>query len=304
MGMPAASAASSAPSAASPAVEITVVLPCRNGAGTIAGQLEALAAQEWDGSWEVVVSDNGSTDGTAGVVAGFRGRLPGLRVIDSSARAGVAYARNAGVAAARGRSVLLCDDDDVVAPGWLAAMAAALRRHDFVAATLELATLNPVWTRDARQAPGLRQLEPPFLPYAFGASLGFRVTRHQAIGGFDESFVGGADDIDYCFRMQLDGAALHLVQDAVTHYRIRSDLRSVYRQGRAYSRGDVRLYAKYRSRGMRWAPLRRAVKFWVLVLPRLVPALRSRTALAGWLWRLGRRVGFLEGSLRHRLLAL
>lgn len=288
---------------AAPAVEITVVIPCRNGAGTIAGQLEALAAQAWDGDWEVVVSDNGSTDGTAAVVAGFRDRLPALRVINSSARSGVAYARNAGVDAARGHSVLLCDDDDEVAPGWLAAMAAALREHEFVAATLELVRLNPVWTRDARQAPGLRQLDPPFLPYAFGAALGFRVSRHQAVGGFDETFVGGADDIDYCFRMQLDGAPLHLVRDAVTHYRIRSDLGSVYRQGRAYSRGDVRLYAKYRSRGMRWPPARRAVKFWLLVLPRLVPALRSRTALTAWLWRLGRRVGYLEGSLRHRVLA-
>lgn len=286
------------------AVEISVVLPCRNGAGTITGQLEALAAQEWDGAWEVVVSDNGSTDGTAAVVAGYRDRLPGLRVIDSSARAGVAHARNAGVAAARGRSVLLCDDDDEVAPGWLAAMGAALREREFVAATLELTRLNPAWTRDVRQAPGLRQLDPPFLPYAFGAALGLRVARHEAIGGFDETFVGGADDIDYCFRMQLAGAALHLVPDAVTHYRIRTDLGSVFRQGRAYSRGDVRLYAKFRSRGMRWPPLRRAAKFWLLVLPRLLPALRSRTALAGWLWRLGRRVGYLEGSLRHKVVAL
>ena len=44
------------------AVTLSVVLPTRNGATTIGAQVVALARQSWDGNWEVVVSDNGSTD--------------------------------------------------------------------------------------------------------------------------------------------------------------------------------------------------------------------------------------------------
>ncbi len=285
-------------------MDLTVVIPCRNGARTIAGQLEALARQNWSGSWEVVVSDNGSTDGTVAVVESYRHRLPALRVVDSSDRAGANHARNAGVDAASGRSVVFCDDDDEVADGWLPAIADALHVHEFVAATLETRKLNSSWTRDPRQAQGLRNTDPSFLPYAFSAGLGIRRALHQAIGGFDEDFVGGAEDVDYCFQAQLHGAELHWVPQAVVHYRIRQDLRGIYRQGRSYSRGDVRLYKKYRPLGMKWQPARRAVKFWLLCLPRLLLAVRSRDALALWVWRLGRRVGCLQGSLSHRTFAL
>jgi glycosyltransferase involved in cell wall biosynthesis len=285
-------------------VDVTVVMPCRNGARTIRGQLDALAQQDWSGRWEVVVSDNGSTDDTLSVLEGYRQRLPGLRVVDSSERAGVAHARNAGVVAAKGRSILFCDDDDEVGVGWLAAMGEALRDHDFVAATLETTKLNRSWMRNPSRRVGLRWMDPPFLPYAFGAVLGIWRSLHLEVGGFDEEFVGGADDIDYCFRVQLHGAELHWVPEAVTHYRIRPGLRGSYRQARSYSRGDVRLYKKYRPLGMRWHSPARAAKFWLLCGPRLLLALRSRTALGLWVWRFGRRVGFLEGSLVHRVLAL
>ena len=63
---------------------VSVVVPVRNGAATIALQFEALADQDYDGPWEVVVSDNGSTDATRSVVDEWSAKLPGLRVVDSS----------------------------------------------------------------------------------------------------------------------------------------------------------------------------------------------------------------------------
>ena len=62
---------------------VSVVVPVRNGAATIALQFEALADQDYDGPWEVVVSDNGSTDATRSVVDEWSAKLPGLRVVDS-----------------------------------------------------------------------------------------------------------------------------------------------------------------------------------------------------------------------------
>lgn len=250
------------------------------------------------------MSDNGSTDDTSAVVDSHRAGLPTVRIIDSSARPGVAYARNAGIEAAGGRSVVLCDDDDEVDPTWLEAMARALWTHDFVAASMAVDTINEAWTRNPSERRHLRFTDPPFLPFAFGATLGIRRDVHLAVGGFDESFVGGADDVDYCWRVQLYGAALHPAPDAVVHYRIREDLPAIYRQARAYGRGDVRLYTKYRALGMGRPSQLKAARFWLLCWPRLVPALIDRRRLPVWVWRFGRRVGYLRGSLAHRTMAL
>jgi glycosyltransferase involved in cell wall biosynthesis len=77
--------------------------------------------------WELVVVDNGSSDGTADVVRSFGDRLP-VRVAREDA-AGLANARNRGVAEARGRYICWTDDDVLIDEGWLAAYAAAFERH-------------------------------------------------------------------------------------------------------------------------------------------------------------------------------
>jgi hypothetical protein len=76
--------------------------------------------------WELVVVDNGSSDDTAAVVAGFADRLPVRRLLEP--RTGLSHARNAAVAAARGETIVWTDDDVLVEPEWLAAYAAALAR--------------------------------------------------------------------------------------------------------------------------------------------------------------------------------
>ena len=107
-------------------MKISVVIPCFNAAETIACQLEALAKQVWVGNWEVVISDNGARDETLEIVEEFKEKLPNLQVVDASNRKGAGYARNLGVSKARGDTILFCDADDEVAPGWLEAMARAL----------------------------------------------------------------------------------------------------------------------------------------------------------------------------------
>src|SRR3954451_24006623 len=131
-----------------PAVcSISVVVPCLNAASTLPRQLEALSKQEYDGDWEVVVADNGSTDGTLAVADEFRGRVPRLVLVDASARPGQAYARNAGVRVATGDALLFVDADDEVEPQYVAAMADALQHHEFVAARFDSDSLNPAWVR-------------------------------------------------------------------------------------------------------------------------------------------------------------
>ena len=50
---------------------LSVIIACRNGAATLAETLEGLAAQRWDRPWEVVLADNGSTDGSVALFEGF-----------------------------------------------------------------------------------------------------------------------------------------------------------------------------------------------------------------------------------------
>jgi glycosyltransferase involved in cell wall biosynthesis len=51
---------------------ISVIIPCLNGAADIPDQLRALAGQTWSGWWEVVVADNGSTDGSGDARSSLR----------------------------------------------------------------------------------------------------------------------------------------------------------------------------------------------------------------------------------------
>ena len=93
--------------------------------------------------FEVVVVDNRSTDGSRGIAERWRPRIPGLRVVDAPSRAGAAHARNVGVAAARGSSILFCDVDDVVSETWVADMSEALLTVDVASGWLSFERLNP-----------------------------------------------------------------------------------------------------------------------------------------------------------------
>ncbi len=285
-------------------VDVSVVMACRNGGALIGRQLEALARQDFSDPWELVVADNGSTDGTAEVVARYVERLPRLRLVDASGVAGAAHARNVGVAAATGSRIVFCDHDDEVAPDWLRAMARALDEHPLVTATLDTCRLNPAWARSPDDRQPVRNTDPPFLPYAFSAALGVRRALHDAIGGYDESFFQACEDRDYCYRLQLRGEQLVVEPDAVVSYRLRDTLRDIFRQQRTYACGNVQLYVKYRDVGMRKPSQLRALRTWLLLLPRLVVSWRTPRARARWAQRAGWKVGRLQGSIRYRVVAL
>src|SRR2546428_12913049 len=117
-----------------PGMRLSVVIPCRNSADQLPVQLWALAREKWQGWWEVVIADNGSTDGTRKVAEGFKDRLTHLLVVDASARRGVSYARNVGGGSASGEVFLFFFADDEVSPGYLPPMAFALALQELVAA--------------------------------------------------------------------------------------------------------------------------------------------------------------------------
>lgn len=287
-------------------MRLSVIIACFNAADTIAVQLEALATQDWSEPWEVIVSDNGSTDQSRAIIEQYQERLPNLRVVDSSGRRGAAYARNVGVLAATGEAIAFCDADDEVAPGWLAAMGEALSVHDFVTGRCEYEKLNEPWVVKSMYSlpgKGLREYKyPPYLPYAATCNLGLKLSLHKAIGGFDEAILR-LEDLDYCWRVQLAGAKLHVVPDAVVHYRLRDKLAGIARISRISGENHVLLYKKYRPLGMPELSWKSGVKEWLVLFKRF-PQVRLKEGRARWVRHFNWRLGRLKGCIKHRVLAL
>jgi len=272
--------------------EVSIVIACRDAVLTLGVQLAALSRQECPVSWNVVISDNGSTDGTLALARSFADRLPELTIVDSSDRTGAGHARNVGSRATSAPLLVFCDADDEAAPGWLAAMVQALQRHEFVAGRFEAEKLNSTTARRSRplqQSSGL-QSSPfgPDLPHAGAGNLGIRRDVFLRNGGFDP-VVGCLEDTDLCWRIQLAGTPLVFAPDAVMHVRLRSSLRTMWSQGRAYGAASALLTHRYAAvehpRPPAVAPARAGAARRRLAL------LRDQRSLGSLLWTAGWHVG-------------
>jgi glycosyltransferase involved in cell wall biosynthesis len=235
-------------------VDLSVVIPCRNEARHIGAMLDSLARQTWDGSWEVVVADNGSTDETTEIVRRYTTRLPELRVVDASARRGAGYARNVGVEGSAGTKILFLDGDDEVNEGYVGSMADALETNELVAASLDLYKLNPPWllevwpAMDQQGGPLVDELG--MLPVVGGCAMGVQRAVFDDVGGFRTS-LRAYEDADLSWRIQLAGHPRPLsVSGAVVHYRLPSSVLGHFRRRLHYTRGRLGLYCLYREQGM------------------------------------------------------
>jgi len=283
---------------------VTVVVPVRDVAATVGEQLAALAAQDFDGPWELVVADNGSRDGTLDVVTQWAGRLPHLRVVPADGRPGVSHARNVGAAAARADLLAICDGDDVAEPGWLRAIVAASCGSDVVAGRLDDRPLNPppvrAWRRPHPEdaAPDIRG----FLPYAVGANCAVWKRVVEDLDGWDEGYLSG-NDVEFSWRAQLQGHRLAFAPDAVVRYRYRDDLRSWARQSYNGGRASAHLVADFRSSGLPPVPMRRVARNWLRLVVR-APRLLRPGSRGWWVGEAAGALGRVVGSIEHRVVAL
>src|SRR4051794_18295236 len=97
---------------------VSVIIPAYNAEEHIAAALESVARQTY-GDWEVVVGDDGSTDRTAEIVAGFGDRF---RLVRAERNLGPANGRNVAIEDARGELLATLDSDDLWLPGYLDGM--------------------------------------------------------------------------------------------------------------------------------------------------------------------------------------
>ena len=107
---------------------VSVVMPAFEAEQTIGAAVSSVLQQTYT-DWELVVVDDGSTDATAAIAAAHPGPI---RVVRQE-NAGVAAARNRGIAEARGELVAFCDADDILLPGHLDALLSTWQRSGGIA---------------------------------------------------------------------------------------------------------------------------------------------------------------------------
>lgn len=282
---------------------VSVIIPVKNGAELLVGQLEALERQTYTGEWEVLVVDNGSTDDTVDVANRWCDRLS-LRIIDASDVPGISHARNQGLRAARGDLIAFCDSDDEADSEWLAGLVAAAQQFDLVQGLLDLVALNEDLGSHRLPLPPRRLMrQGGFLPFASGAN--FCVWKDVAVGlgGWQTAYAYGSDDVDFSYRLQLAGYTLGFAESAIMHYRLRSTLRSLVRQSYKYGVAQVQIYRDFRDSGMPRSDLVGAARAWGWILSRVLWTFRKQ-GRREWCNIIARRVGRIVGSCRYRVLYL
>lgn len=204
---------------------------------------------------ELVVVDNGSRDGTADYLSATAATSDVALTAISEPRLGLAAARNAGLARARGRVLVFVDDDCRLDRNYLA----DLERH-YASGEKWLIRGGRVEIGDARDLPftikrcdkreGLTHAVHPG-----GFVLGCNMTMHREvaarIGPFDERFGAGgalrsAEDTDYLVRAMLAGMAVEYVPDmTIFHHHGRRDRAAIDRLHRDYHFGNGALCLKH-----------------------------------------------------------
>jgi glycosyltransferase involved in cell wall biosynthesis len=161
---------------------VTIVMPVWNRSGMVERAIESVRAQTL-GSWELVVVDDGSTDGTQDVVAAFSRQDSRIRLVQRP-HEGVSAARNAGIQAANGRFLAFLDSDNTWRPSFLELMVAGL---DARAARAGYAATRMFGTRTEYSGQVVDRLQMLIRNYVDLNVLVAETALIRSIGGFDQS---------------------------------------------------------------------------------------------------------------------
>jgi hypothetical protein len=209
-------------------VNVSVIVPAYNAAGTIADTLESLLAQTY-ANWEAIVVDDGSSDRTAEIANRFAQRDARIRVI-SQPNGGESAARNAGIAQSRYEWLLFLDSDDWISPSHLK------RLTNELASNPELDAVHCGSVRVALDGTHVaEQYSPPegdmFSTLARRAAFSVnacivRRSLVEAVGRFDTS-LRKSPDWDLWQRIARTGARFGAVREVLAYYRMRPNSASL-----------------------------------------------------------------------------
>ena len=203
-------------------MNVSVIIPAHNAASTLAETLESLRVQTFT-SWEAIVVDDGSSDGTAAIAVNYGEKDSRIRTV-SQQKMGVGTARNTGIRLARFDWLLFLDADDWLSPQHLERMTGALAVD---------ANLDAVYCAWVRVAPDGNRLYEGFCsqegdlfnlfaitcPFSIHACV-IRRSIIVSLGGFDTSLVT-CEDWDLWQRIARTGARFGAVREVLSFYRMR-----------------------------------------------------------------------------------
>lgn len=266
-----------------PACELSVVMPLYNCLALTRACIDSLvrtmpAALDW----ELVLVDDGSTDGTREwlkTVSDDR-----IRCILNPTNRGYAASNNLGVAASRGRVVALLNNDLVLQPGWLEPMLKILSTHpgDIVGNVQRAVRDGRIdhagIAIDAKGKPAhIRELAPwpaSRLPAVAvtGACMLLARSTWNAVGGFDEAYINGGEDVDLCFRAAALNRRCHVATRSVILHHVSSSPNRKLKD----EANSARLVKRWRSE-----LIRHGVSAWVIqhLTRDLTPALGNGSIL-------------------------
>jgi glycosyltransferase involved in cell wall biosynthesis len=214
---------------AGPDPQFAVIIPTLQRRELLKRAVDSVLAQTF-GDFELIVVDNGSTDGTDEAMAAYGDRIRYVRHLVR----GVSGARNTGLRIARAPLVAFLDSDNHWLPDHLATLAEAFARHP----TAVLVSTCPGYRITGRQRPCQARLvdasgEPFGVKVGFISCVGARRAAVEAVGAFDERLVAG-EDTDLWIRLALRGPICLLRRRTVLKQFTRGGLRERGRKSGAY----------------------------------------------------------------------
>jgi len=200
---------------------VSVVIPVYNGERYLGETIQSVLDQTYR-NFELIVVDDGSTDGSAAVAKRFGEAVRYM----SRPNGGVCKARNTGMAAARGSYLAFLDQDDLWLPEKLAVQVAYLEGHQEVGAVYCQCEVigKAKWGRSVYYSEPMKDDVVGIMkgPYLLMTATMFRTEVLRKIGGFEESFIGaGTEDVDLTLRFKAAAQVAYL-PTTLARYRVHS----------------------------------------------------------------------------------
>jgi len=233
---------------------VSVIMPVRNESDYIKRSLSAVFEQDYPAdSFEVIVADGMSGDGTREIVSQWQARFPNLKMIDNQGRI-APTGLNAAIAQARGEIIIRVDGHCEIAPDYISKCVEHLQKDGVDGVGGPLETIGE--TATARVI-----AEAMSCGFGVGGSA-FRTVKGKSMltdtvafpaytraaieqaGLFDEELVRNQDD-EYNYRLRKLGAKILLADDVHARYYSRGDIRSLIRQYFQYGYWKVRVLQKH-----------------------------------------------------------